>query len=77
MAAKTPNSTEPEHLLLASARSYHVSTQDPAPADCEYSLTEGAWVLQDVGSLLVDTPGHAMPTTKKADLETGEDQKGE
>lgn len=68
---------ETEHLLLSISKSYQISTVDLAPQDCEYNLTEGAWVLQDTGLLLVETPGRPMPATKKQDIETGEDQKGE
>ena len=77
MIARSLNTGEPEHLLLATAKSYHVSSEDLAPPNCEYSLIEGAWILRNTGSLFVETPGCPMPATKKADLETGEDQKGE
>ena len=76
MKAHTQNPAESEHLLLSTAKSYQIPAGDLAPQNCEYSLTEGAWMLQDVGSLLVETPGRLMPATKKQDLETGEDQKG-
>ena len=57
MTARSPNTAEPEHLLLATAKSYHVSSEDLAPPNCEYSLTEGAWILRNIGSLFVETPG--------------------
>ena len=76
MDTTTRNVSEPENLLLATSKSYPVSAPDLAPPDCCYSLTEGAWILQGSDSLLVETPGRPMPATKKADLETGEDQKG-
>ena len=76
MNVRSPNSAEPEHLLLAMAKSYPVPSADLAPQNCEYDLIEGAWVLQDAGSLLVETAERPTPITKKADLETGEDQKG-
>ena len=71
------NSTETEHLLLSMSKPYHIPTDAHAPPNCEYNLTEGAWVLQDTGTLLVETPGRPMPATKKEDIETGEDQKKE
>ena len=71
--AKKPN---PEHLLLAMAKTYPVLPSDLSPPDCYYGLVEGAWILNTSGSLLADTPGHPMPATKKMDNETGEDQKG-
>lgn len=70
------NDAESENLLLANSKSYPASTPDLAPPNCYYSITEGAWVLQGSGTLLVEAPGRPMPATKKADLETGEDQKG-
>ena len=76
MSHETSDNSEPQHLLLATAKSYPVSTQDLAPPGCRYSLSAGAWIVEDAGSLLVETPGRPMPATKKADLETGEDQKG-
>ena len=76
MANKTPDAAEHQHLLLATAKTYPVTDPDLAPPNCRYSISEGAWILNDIGSLLVDTPGRPMPATKKADLETGEDQKG-
>lgn len=76
MDATTDGASQPENLLLATSRSYPASAPDPAPPDCYYSIAEGAWISQDSGSLLVETPGRPMPATKKADLETGEDQKG-
>ena len=67
---------ESEHLLLAMAKTYPVGAVNLAPQGCEYSLTEGAWILEELGSLLVDTPGRPRPESKKMDQETGEDQKG-
>lgn len=68
--------SDTEHLLLAMAKTYPVGSRDLAPQGCAYSLIEGAWVLEDLGTLLVDTPGRPRPESKKADHETGEDQKG-
>lgn len=65
-----------EHLLLAMAKTYPIEPLDLAPQGCEYSLADGAWILDDLGSLLVDTPGRPRPESKKMDHETGEDQKG-
>ena len=67
---------KPRHLLLATANSYKVPDQELAPENCDYSLSQGAWILQDDGSLLVENPRRPRPATKKFDIETGEDQKG-
>ncbi len=76
MHARLPHPSASDHLLLSLAQSYQLPTEDLAPRNCEYSLTEGVWRLQDGGSLLVETPGRPTPVTKKRDIETGEDQKG-
>ena len=67
---------QPTHLLLAMAKTYPVSAPDLNPPGCHYSLAEGAWILDDTGSLLADSPVRPMAATKKMDTETGEDQKG-
>ena len=76
MEEQMTNDSDSEHLLLAMAKTYPIRTANLAPEGCEYSLTEGAWILRELGSLLVDTPGRPRPESKKNDMETGEDQKG-
>ena len=76
MTNPSDKGTNSEHLLLAIAKTYSVGPVDLAPEGCVYSFSEGAWVLADLGSLLVDTPGRPRPESKKMDHETGEDQKG-
>ena len=76
MDMETSEASKPKHLLLAIAKSYRVPDQELAPENCEYSLSQGAWVLQDGGSLLIENPERPRPVTKKFDIETGEDQKG-
>ena len=41
-----------------------------------YDLLAGAWVRRSSGGLLVESADPRPPRTKKADIETGEDQKG-
>ena len=77
MTVQNIKRTDPKHLLLAMAKTYPALPLDLTPPGCRYDLVEGAWILDDLGSLLADTPGRPMPATKKADNETGEDQKGE
>ena len=76
MTMEKTEASKPKHLLLATAKSYPVSEQDLAPKNCEYSISQGAWVIQDGDSLLVENPERPRPVTKKFDIETGEDQKG-
>ena len=66
-----------DHILLAYARSYDRGDIDLAPSDCDYDLRTGAWIVRESGVLLVESPRHSRPPqSKKADVETGEDQKG-
>lgn len=67
----------PKHLLLTLAQTYPVPTGDLAPEGCRYDLSQGAWVLNDLGSLLIYSPNRPRPMTKKRDIETGEDHKAE
>ena len=65
------------HLLLTMATSWPVDEIDLAPQGCHYDLFLGAWIVDDTGALLVDSPDRPHPMSKKRDIETGEDQKGE
>ena len=76
MNNKISDASNPRHVLLETAKSYSVPERDLTPANCDYSLSQGAWVLRDDGSLLVENPERPRPVTKKFDIETGEDQKG-
>ncbi len=66
----------PQHVLLAKARAYPHEPIDLRPADAEYDLLAGAWINRRSGGLLVESANPGPPRTKKADVETGEDQKG-
>lgn len=65
------------HILLRYATSYEKSEISLVPEGCHYNFEVGAWIVSDTGKLLVDSPGRPKPQTKKHDIETGEDQKGE
>lgn len=66
-----------QHPLIQRAQRYLRKEVDLSPPSCFYSDTIGAWCLTETGELLVETPNHQGPRTKKNDIETGEDQKGE
>lgn len=68
---------ESQHPLLRRAQMYLRKDVDLSPPGCFYSETIGAWCVAETGDLLVETPNHQGPVTKKNDIETGEDQKGE
>ena len=71
------NDTLPKHLLLTLAKTYPAFAGDLAPQGCQYDVFQGAWVLDGLGSLFVESPNRPRPMSKKRDIETGEDQKGE
>lgn len=66
-----------EHPLLQRAMKYRPGEVDLTPPGCVYDPEAGAWRLCASGTLWVDTPQRVGPRTKKQDIETGEDQKGE
>ena len=66
-----------KHILLKYATTYKRFTGSLAPVGCHYDSYIGAWIVSNTGKLLVETSNPPTPTTKKADIETGEDQKGE
>ena len=67
----------PKHLLLQLAKTYPIFTGDLAPQGCRYDVLQGAWLLDGTSTLLVESDDRLPPMTKKADIETGEDQKSE
>lgn len=69
--------TQVRHILLDRAWAYEVDRRNLAPEACTYDMAQGRWVLSASGIPLVETPGYQGPSTKKCDIETGEDQKGE
>lgn len=71
------NEPIPPHLLLAMAKTFPVYAGDLAPQGCHYDLFQGVWIIDGTDSLLVESPNRPRPMTKKRDIETGEDQKGE
>lgn len=66
-----------EHPLLQRAQLHRQRSINLAPPGCWYDPGIGAWRLVNSGELWVETPDRVGPHTKKADIETGEDQKGE
>jgi hypothetical protein len=65
------------HPLLQRATKYPRPNRDLTPTGCTYDSLAGAWVDDDSGVLLVDKIYRPGVLTKKADVETGEDQKGQ
>lgn len=66
-----------EHPLIERAQKYPLRAVNLAPAGCLYDDEVGAWRIIETDELWVDTHARQGPQTKKQDIETGEDQKGE
>jgi hypothetical protein len=69
--------TARSHFLLETALVSERFADDLTPAGCHYDIKAGAWVVDGTEALLVETPGYRGPSTKKGDIETGEDQKSD
>ena len=65
------------HPLLQRAHKYPRQEVDLSPPGCQYDDMVGAWRVIETSQLWVETPSRKGPRTKKEDIETGEDQKGE
>lgn len=65
------------HPLLVRAHRYERREVDLSPARSTYDVLTGAWRSDDDGGLTVDRADRQGPHTKKMDIETGEDHKGE
>jgi len=68
---------EEEHLLVKLATSYKRAAPEVNPEGHYYDHRIGAWISVNDGTFLIRNKDFAGPKTKKADVETGEDQKGE
>lgn len=63
------------HILIATASRKRRRTTPELPPGAFYDVNGGCWMLN--GAPLVGLDRSLQPVTKKHDLETGEDQKGE
>lgn len=67
-----------KHILLKYASTYEIPREaNLTPKGFRYDFDVGAWISPVTKELLVSTPEGPKPITKKKDIETGEDQKGE
>lgn len=67
------------HLLLSRAFTYPTRERLEGPEDSRYDARLGAWLWGPDGDVLVRSANRDKPRpgTKKFDIETGEDMKGE
>jgi hypothetical protein len=66
-----------EHLLLAKAHLYESPKKNCDIDNAVYDALKGFWVYNESKFPCVMDEKFAGPRTKKDDIETGEDQKGE
>lgn len=66
-----------EHIIIEKAKRYNAPSKVEAPDGCVYSVHKGFGVEQDTGAPMMSGDNPRKPTSKKCDIETGEDQKGE
>lgn len=68
------------HPFLRLAHWYNDTPQRRSPEGCTYDIEKGYWWIWEDGTriplVLSSNPARPRPETKKADRETGEDQKG-
>lgn len=65
------------HVLLEHAYKYGVPICGSTPDGCSFNQNKGYWVSNSTGQALMESDDPKPTTTKKWDIETGEDQKGE
>ncbi len=66
-----------KHILLQKALKYKKRKTIDAPKLYTFDSLLGAWTSSVDKSLLINSANFAALGTKKEDIETGEDQKGE
>lgn len=64
------------HILIEKARVYLEPTFVPKPTNCSYNDERGFWIDDSSKIPMMRSDNPKKPTTKKYDIETGEDQKG-
>ena len=66
-----------DHIIIEKAKEYNIPAQNLTPGGCTYKAQEGFWVDNSSNIAMLKSDKYQKPTTKKCDIETGEDQKGE
>jgi hypothetical protein len=66
-----------KHILLQKALRYKKRKKIEAPKGFMFDCSLGAWISKIDQSLLIQSANFPATSTKKEDIETGEDQKGE
>lgn len=66
-----------KHIILEKAKRYAIPVVDNALSEYKYDKKLGYWINRVTGDLLMLSNNGIVPNSKKCDIETGEDQKGE
>lgn len=66
-----------KHILAKKAFVYKKKQKNFEDENYVYDYSLGYWIKKDSGKPAVYDPEFSKPMTKKEDIETGEDQKGE
>ena len=66
-----------KHILIEKAFVYKKERENFEDENYVYDYSLGYWIKKDNGKPAVYDPEFSGPRTKKEDIETGEDQKGE
>jgi len=66
-----------EHILLNKAFRYPEPATKLIPQDCTFQEKQGYWTKNSTGEVMMLSDDPCWLVTKKCDIETGEDQKGE
>jgi len=66
-----------QHILLAKAYCYPEPAETLKPENCTFVEEKGYWQNNITGEIMMLSNDSRRPQSKKCDIETGEDQKGE
>jgi hypothetical protein len=64
-----------EHILIQKAKRTFESPAWIPNGEVRYDCSKGYWLVSNTGQPLIENKDFPPPMTKKADIETGEDQK--
>ena len=65
------------HILLEKAYVYDDEPMNIKPEGCSYDRSRGLWIIDSTGEIMMTGKCSQKMQSKKCDVETGEDQKGE
>ena len=66
-----------QHVLLEKAKHYIPAENDMYPSGYKILTREGYWYNEQTNETFIYSDDPRKPSSKKWDIETGEDQKGE